>query len=159
MKVFFQDIGVPTKNRAELVDITQDVEGTVRGSEIRNGLCIIHSVHSTTAIIVNENEAGLAKDILKKVQQEYEKGADWLHDKVDDNADAHLASSFIGSTRMFPVREGRSERGTWQNIFLLESDGPRPRRIVVEVLGMRSHEHRASEQARANFSRILTLHS
>jgi secondary thiamine-phosphate synthase enzyme len=136
VKVFFQDIEASTKNRTELVDITQSVEEIVRRSDITNGLCVIHSLHSTTAIIVNENEAGLSRDILKKVQQDYEKGAGWLHDRVDDNADAHLASSFIGPTRMFPVREGRLERGTWQNIFLLESDGPRSRRIVVEVIGI-----------------------
>jgi secondary thiamine-phosphate synthase enzyme len=135
MRFFFQDIQVSTTNRAELVDISRTVEEIVRKSEIKNGVCIIHSVHSTTAIIVNEHEAGLKKDILKKVQEDFPRGAGWLHDNVDDNADAHLASSFIGPTRLFPVRDGRLERGTWQNIFLLESDGPRSRRIVVEIMG------------------------
>jgi secondary thiamine-phosphate synthase enzyme len=73
--------------------------------------------------------------VVKKVQQDYQKGAGRLHDRVDDNADAHPASSLIGSTRIFPVRDGGLERGTWQNIFLLELDGPRSRRIVVEVTG------------------------
>ncbi len=136
MRVFFEDIKASTRNRTELIDITGSVEEIVRKSEVKNGLCIVHSVHSTTAIIVNENETGLAKDILKKVQQDYAKGVGWLHDRVDDNADAHLASSFVGPTRMFPVHEGSLERGTWQNIFLLELDGPRTRKIVVEVMGI-----------------------
>jgi len=84
---------------------------------------------------VNEHEAGLTKDIVRKIQQDFPKGAGWLHDRVDDNADAHLASSFIGPTRIFPVQEGRLIRGAWQNIFLLELDGPRTRRINVEVMG------------------------
>jgi secondary thiamine-phosphate synthase enzyme len=135
MKVFFQDIQTSTRNRTELVDITRSIEEIMRKSDIKNGLCIIHSVHSTTAIIVNEHEAGLTEDIVKKTQQDYPKDVGWLHDRVDDNANAHLASSFIGSTRIFPVRDGRIERGTWQNIFLLELDGPRSRRILVEVMG------------------------
>jgi secondary thiamine-phosphate synthase enzyme len=135
MKVFFEDIHMSTRNRTELVDITRNVEDITRKSGITDGLCIIHTVHSTTAVIVNEHEAGLTKDIVKKVQQDFPKGAGWLHDRVDDNADAHLASSFIGPTRMFPVKNGRLMRGTWQSIFLLELDGPRTRRIIVEVMG------------------------
>ena len=135
MKVFFQDKEVSTKSRTELVDITNFVEETVRKSGVTSGICIVHSVHSTTAIIVNEHEAGLISDIVRKVQQDFPKGAGWLHDKVDDNADAHLASSYIGPTRIFPVRYGRLVRGTWQNIFLLELDGPRTRSIIIEVMG------------------------
>lgn len=135
MKVFFEDISVSTKNRTELIDITRNVEEVMRKSGIRNGLCLIHAVHSTVAIIVNENEHGLTKDIVKKVQEDFPKGAGWLHDMVDDNADAHLASSFISPSRIFPVQDGRLVRGTWQNVFLLELDGPRTRRVSVEVMG------------------------
>jgi secondary thiamine-phosphate synthase enzyme len=135
MRVFFEDIQVSTRNRTDLIDITSSIEDILRKSGIKNGLCIIHSVHSTTAIIVNEHEVGLSRDITKKIQQDYPRGAGWLHDRVDDNADAHLASSFIGATRIFPVREGGLVRGTWQNIFLLELDGPRSRRITTEVMG------------------------
>ena len=135
MKVFFQDRHISTKNRTELVDITDMVEETVGKSGITSGICIVHSVHSTTAIIVNEHEAGLINDIIKKVQHDFPKGAGWLHDRVDDNANAHLASSYIGPTRIFPVRYGRLVRGTWQNIFLLELDGPRTRSIIIEVMG------------------------
>ena len=135
MKVFFEDLHIATRNRTELVDITRSVEEIMQKSAITSGLCIIHTVHSTTAIIVNEYEAGLTKDIVKKIQKDFPKGVGWLHDRVDDNADAHLASSFIGPTRIFPVQESRLIRGTWQNIFLLELDGPRTRRIAVEVMG------------------------
>ena len=135
MKVFFEDIHISTSNRTELVDITRSVEEILRKSGIADGLCVVHSVHSTTAIIVNEHEAGLTQDIVKKIQQDFPKGAGWLHDRVDNNADAHLASSFIGPTKILPVQKGRLLRGTWQNIFILELDGPRTRRITVEVMG------------------------
>jgi secondary thiamine-phosphate synthase enzyme len=86
-------------------------------------------------VIVNEHEAGLVKDIVKKVQQDFPRGAGWLHDRVDNNADAHLASSYIGPTRIFPVREGRLTRGPWQNIFLVELDGFRTRKVIVGIIG------------------------
>lgn len=135
MKVFFEDVDMSTRNRTELVDITKSVEEIMRKSGVTDGLCVIHTVHSATAIIVNENEAGLMKDIVRKIQQDFPRGVGWMHDRIDDNAYAHLASSFIGPTRIFPVKDGKLVRGTWQNIFLLELDGPRTRKITIEVMG------------------------
>lgn len=135
MKVFFDEIDVSTKSRTELVDISSYVEDHVRKSNIKNGFCLAYALHSTVAIIVNEHETGLIQDIINKVEKDFPKGIGWLHDRIDDNADAHLASTFIGPSRVFPVKDGRLVRGTWQNIFLLELDGPRTRKIVLEVLG------------------------
>lgn len=135
MKVLFEEINLSTKSRADLIDITGHVEERVRKSGVKDGLCLLYSPHSTTAIVVNEHESGLMRDILRKAEQEFPRGAGWLHDKVDDNAHAHLGSTFTGSSRIFPVRNGRVLRGTWQEIFLLELDGPRNRRVLIEVLG------------------------
>jgi len=66
MKTFFEEISISTSNRTEVVDITRDVEEITKRSTVTNGPCIIHSVHSTTAIIVNEHEAGLLKDVVKR---------------------------------------------------------------------------------------------
>ena len=136
LKASFKEIELSTRSRVELVDITRQVEEYVREGNVKNGFCLVHSLHSTTAIITNEHEAGLLLDIAKKVQEDFPRGRGWRHDEVDSNAEAHLASSFIGSSRVFPVRNGRLVRGTWQNIFLLEMDGPRSaRRTVIELLG------------------------
>ncbi|MGB9659054.1 MAG: secondary thiamine-phosphate synthase enzyme YjbQ [Nitrososphaerales archaeon] len=135
MKVFFDEIDVSTKSRTELVDISSYVEDHVRKSNIKNGFCLAYALHSTVAIIVNEHETGLIQDIINRIEKDFPKGKGWLHDRIDDNADAHLASTFIGPSRLFPVKGGRLVRGTWQNIFLLELDGPRTRKIVLEVLG------------------------
>lgn len=136
MKVYFKEIIVSTKRNLELVDITREVEKCVSQSGIKNGMCLVYAPHATAAIIANEHESGLMDDILSKVREEYPKDGKWRHNIIDDNAAAHLASAFIASSRIFPVREGRLIRGTWQNIFLLELDGPRSyRRIIVEVMG------------------------
>lgn len=135
MKVFFHEFTVRTRNRFEIVDITREVEEAVRKSGIRNGICVIHAPHATAAIIANEYEPRIVEDYLTKLREEFRPDAPWKHNVIDDNAHAHLASAFIGATRIFPVRDGELVRGTWQNIMLVEMDGPRLRRIVVEVLG------------------------
>jgi secondary thiamine-phosphate synthase enzyme len=118
------------------VDISVDVSNFVEECKIESGICLVNSPHSTTAIIVNEHESGLMEDILKKVREEFPREAGWHHDRVDDNADAHLASVFLGHSKTFPIKNGRPERGTWQNIFFLELDGPRSRRVLFEAIGV-----------------------
>lgn len=136
MKVYFKDLTLRTSRRLELVDITGDVEEAVRESGVRNGLCLVFAPHATAAVVANEHEHGLMSDMLRKIGEDYPADGSWEHNRIDDNAAAHLASAFIGSGRLFPVRDGRLVRGTWQNIFLVELDGPRSsRRVVVEVMG------------------------
>jgi len=136
MKNFAKTLTVSTKEKYQLIDITRSVEQAVSESKVEEGLCLIHASHATAAIICNENESGLVSDILRKVKEIFPPGAGYLHDRIDDNASSHIASALIGASRAFPVQSGRLVRGTWQNIFLLELDGPRTRRIVnVHVIG------------------------
>ena len=135
MKICFSEFTVSTKNRFELVDITWQVEQAVSSSNVKDGICLVYAPHATASIIANEHEAGLLRDILSKVRELFPEGGRYLHNRIDDNAHAHLASAFIGSSRIFPVKGGRLVRGTWQNVLLVEADGPRTRRIIVEVLG------------------------
>lgn len=136
MNVYFRELSFSTRKRRELIDITNQVEKIVDESSIRNGICLVYAPHATIAIVVNEREAGLMSDIMTKIERDFSSGIGWLHDKIDDNADAHLASAFIGSSRIFPVINGKLIRGTWQNIFVLELDGPRSiRKVIVEIIG------------------------
>jgi len=76
------------------------------------------------------------EDILTKIKEFVEPDRRWNHNLIDDNAHAHIGSAIIGADRVFPVRNGELIRGTWQNIFLVELDGPRrERKVIVEVLG------------------------
>jgi secondary thiamine-phosphate synthase enzyme len=136
LKAHFKEISLSTSKRLDLVDITEEVSSFVQECKIESGICLVTSLHSTSAIVVNEHESGLMEDILRKVREEFPRGAGWHHDRVDDNADAHLASVFLGHSKTFPVRDGRLERGMWQNIFFLELDGPRTRRVLFEVMGV-----------------------
>jgi secondary thiamine-phosphate synthase enzyme len=95
LKTSLKEITVSTKRRIQLIDITGQVEALVRSAGVTNGICLVSSIHSTTAVVINENEEGLLNDIIRKVSEEFPQDADWSHDRVDDNADAHLASTFI----------------------------------------------------------------
>ena len=127
---------ISTTKRFELVDITSYVEEAVRKSGIKNGICLVFAPHATAAIIANEKEPGLMNDIITFLKELVKPERDWKHNIIDDNAHAHIGSAIIGSERVFPVVNGELVRGTWQNIFLVEMDGPRSaRNILIVVVG------------------------
>ncbi len=134
MKVLLKEINISTKDRTEIVDVTEQIENYVRDSGVENGICLVSTLHSTTAVVINENERGLVRDIIRKVKEDFPRGTGWDHDRIDDNADAHLASTFMGNSRMLPIKDNRLVRGTWQNIFLLKFDGPRSRRLIIKII-------------------------
>ena len=108
----------------------------VRDCDIRDGLLTISVPHATAAVIVNENERGLLHDFLSKLEILFPQSADYAHNRVDDNADAHLVAMFLGHSKSFPIMNHQLVRGTWQNIFLVELDGPRSHREVhVSIIG------------------------
>ncbi|HIP66457.1 MAG TPA: YjbQ family protein [Pyrodictium sp.] len=135
MKIYFSEFEVVTSSRLEIIDITKMVEEVVAKSGVRNGICVVHLPHATAALMLNEAETRLWHDYLRLVKDVFKPDGDWQHNIIDSNAHAHLASGFIGQTRILPIKDGQLVRGTWQNILLLELDGPRHRRVVVEVLG------------------------
>ncbi|MEM0092955.1 MAG: secondary thiamine-phosphate synthase enzyme YjbQ [Thermofilum sp.] len=136
MRTHVKVLELRTSERFQLVDITRDVEKVVQESEVKNGICVVHAPHATAAVILNEHESGLIRDILNKLRELFPPDAEYMHNRIDDNAHAHIASALLGSSKVLPVVNSRLVRGTWQNIFLVELDGPRNRReVVVQVLG------------------------
>jgi len=127
------EISVPTQNRYQLVDITNQVEKVVAKSKIKNGLCLVFVAHSTAAVILTENESGLKNDWLKILKKLVE-GEDFEHNRIDDNADSHILSGLLGQGKVLPIENGRIVRGTWQQIFLVELDGPRTRRVNIKIV-------------------------
>ena len=136
MKVHQDEFEIRTSKRTDLIDITSEVENSVRKSKVKNGFCNVFVPHATAAVILNENEDGMVEDILNKIKKEFPSGAGYKHDRIDDNADSHLASSFLGQSKIMPIKENRLLRGTWQQIFVVELDGPRnSRKVIVTIIG------------------------
>ena len=121
---------VSSSARQQLIDITREVVRFVEDSGISDGILMVSVPHATAAVIANENERGLLSDILTRIREVFPQSSDYLHNRIDDNADAHLAATFLGHSRSFPIENNQLVRGTWQNIFVVELDGPRSRREV-----------------------------
>lgn len=127
-----KEISISTSKRYELIDITREVGEIVKQSKTKEGLCLIFVPHSTAAIILTENESGLKNDWLKILKKLVERET-FEHDRIDNNADSHLLSGLLGQGKTLPVKNGSLVRGTWQNIFLVELDGPRSRKVVIKT--------------------------
>jgi secondary thiamine-phosphate synthase enzyme len=127
-------IAVSTKESTELIDITHEVQALVSQNHVESGICVVSTRHTTTGIIINENEAGLKSDILNLLDRLVPRGKGYLHDRIDHNAHAHLRAMLLGSSVTIPIEHGSLALGTWQSIFLVECDGPRRREVAVAVL-------------------------
>ena len=124
---------VHTRQTQEMVDITAQVGEVVRRAGIATGLCVVYVPHATAAIVINENaDPNVCQDILDALGRMVPKGV-WRHDRVDNNAAAHIKATILGPSETVPVRDGSLQLGTWQSLMLVEFDGPRERTLIVEV--------------------------
>jgi secondary thiamine-phosphate synthase enzyme len=135
MKVFQEEFEIKSSRRTQVLDITEKIKKIVEKSKIKNGLCLIFTPHATAGLILEEAESGLIEDIENAIQKMFPKGAGYEHDRIDDNTDSHLASGFIGQSRIYPIKNSEIVRGIWQRALFLELDGPRNREIVVTIIG------------------------
>ncbi len=135
MSAFVKEFTISTQNHTEVCDITQEINEIVADSGVENGLCLVFTPHATAAIAANENDdPNIGTDLQKALTDAIPDHAGWLHDRVDNNAAAHIKATIVGPSETFPVIDGRLLLGTWQNVFYCEFDGPRStRRVVVSV--------------------------
>jgi len=126
-----EKIRVSSQKKYELIDITEQVQNVA--SKVGDGTIVVFAPHATGSIVICEDEPGLKNDLIEFVKNLFEKKG-YKHDTIDDNAHAHLISSFLGCDKTIPVEKGRLALGTWQSILFLESDGPRERTVYVKTL-------------------------
>jgi secondary thiamine-phosphate synthase enzyme len=126
---------VETVEAKQCVDITARVETIVERSGVTDGFCLVMVLHSTAAIVVNENDdPNIGVDVLTALDRAVPDHAGWLHDRVDDNAHSHIKASILGPSELIPVRGGELLLGRWQGVMLFEFDGPRKRQISVSLM-------------------------
>jgi secondary thiamine-phosphate synthase enzyme len=125
---------IKTRKEQEIVDITEKVKEIVRRSKVKEGLVCVYTPHATAAIIINENwDPNVCLDFIDALNKLVPKGI-WRHDKVDGNGDAHIKAALVGPSEALIVKNGDLVLGQWQNIMLVDFDGPRVRRVIVEIL-------------------------
>ena len=111
----------------EIIDITSRINEEI---DIDEGIANVFSRHSTSAIVVNENESGLLADLELMLNDLVSDKYSWQHDRIDNNAKSHLRSFLLSSSETIPISGGKLDLGTWQSVFFIELDGPRKNRTI-----------------------------
>ena len=125
-----------TTEKQELIDVTDDVKKIVEKSGLNEGTCLVYVPHSTAAIIINENwDPGVCEDVLSSLSRMVPKTVDYKHDKVDGNAAAHVKSALLGPSETLAFVDKKLVLGRWQAVMFCEFDGPRTRRVIVQLTG------------------------
>ena len=123
-----------TKERKELLNITDHLEALVEKSGISDGFCLVSAMHITAGIWVNDNEPGLWQDLQTWLEELAPAKPDYLHHKTgEDNADAHLKRTLLHHQTILPITEGKLDLGPWEQVFYAEFDGQRRKRVVVKI--------------------------
>lgn len=135
MKSFTDYLFFETKQRRELINITEALAERVRRSQIQEGFCLISAMHITAAIWVNDEEAGLKEDLLDWVEK-LAPVSDYRHHRTgEDNGDAHLKRSLLHHQAILPVTKGKLDLGPWEQVFYAEFDGKRRKKAVIKIIG------------------------
>jgi len=125
-----------TKQRREIIRITDEVAGIVKASGVKDGMVLVSAMHITAAVYVNDWEGGLIQDIQDWVEQLAPSGLNYRHHQTgEDNGDAHLKRLLLGHQVLLPITGGKLDLGPWEQVFYAEFDGQRRKRLVVKVMG------------------------
>ncbi len=125
--IVHSDFKLNTNKKFQIIDITSKINEL---TAIEDGIVNIFSKHSTSAIVVNENEKGLLEDFEFMLENLIDDEYSWQHDRIDNNATSHLKSFLLSSSETLPVKNSKLDLGTWQSVFFVELDGPRSSRTV-----------------------------
>ncbi len=129
-----RELIIRTRQREEFIDITDRIHSAVRESGVTAGIVLIQSPHTTLAVTANENaDPDVVRDALAHLATMVPRSSAFRHREC--NSDSHIKVSIVGPSLALVVEQGRMQLGTWQGIFACEFDGPRERRLWVQVVG------------------------
>lgn len=125
---------VSSRQQVELLEITEAVVQSIRQQNISTGIAVVYTPHTTAGITINENaDPDVARDLVMELNKiiPFEDG--YRH--AEGNSAAHLKSSLVGASETLLIENGRPVLGTWQGIYFCEFDGPRNRKVHIQVMG------------------------
>lgn len=145
MPSFYQEITISTEQSFDVIDITKHVNAVVQDAGIKEGILTISSLHTTCALSVNENEERLVDDIrnfflsIAPPERPYKHNDLHLRAGIPpdepENAHSHLIAMMVGNGEVVSIHEGKLVLGQYQSVLLLELDGPRNRKLAVQIIG------------------------
>jgi len=137
MTTYTEHFTLQTDKRREIINITPRVQAAVEKSGITDGIVMISPLHSNASVFINDDEPGLLQDIDEWLQKLAPHRDDYRHGaKHESNASVHLQGLILPGQTMVAVTGGKLELGAWRQIFYVEVDGGRPKRVVLKVVGV-----------------------
>jgi len=126
-------ITVATDQKTQVIDVTAQCQSMI--GDVKDGIAVFHLMHTTAGLILCEDDADLREDLVKVADN-------WLRDlrpyrharRSNPNAEAHILSAFAGASLTIPIVNGELALGVWQNILLLELDGPKQRTVTCMTI-------------------------
>jgi len=126
-------LSVKTRSKTEFVDVTAQIQEAVHASGVERGLCLVYVPHTTGAVTINESaDPSVKEDILMILNRLVPWQAEYRH--LEGNSPAHVKATLVGASETIPIEGGRLALGTWQGVFFCEFDGPRTRKLRVDIL-------------------------
>ena len=138
MKSYRKEVWLNVPERRGFINITPQVAECVQASGVKEGLCLVNSMHITASVYINDNESGLLADYDEWLEElaPHAPISRYRHNRTgEDNGDAHLKRQIMGREVVVAITDGRLDFGTWEQIFYGEFDGRRRKRILVKIIG------------------------
>lgn len=147
MNIKNHTIDIKSSEGMDFIDVTDKINDALKQHSVTKGIVNIQSLHTTMAIIVNENEPLLIQDIKNMLERLASSKAEYNHDNFDirtvnvcddeyDNGHSHCKAIHLPPAQLFNVEDGGLQLGTWQRVFALELDRARPRKIALQIIGV-----------------------
>jgi secondary thiamine-phosphate synthase enzyme len=138
MAVHTGQLRFSTEGDGDVIDLTEGVQSVLDSAGVENGIVSLFVPGSTAAVTAMEYEPGGVQDLRAALDRLVPAEGDYAHNRLnhDTNSHAHIRAAIVGPSETVPVRDGRLELGTWQQLVLVDfDDRPRQRSVVVQVIG------------------------
>lgn len=136
MKTYTEYLTIISNKEKEIINITDKIEQALKKSKVKEGLCLVNTMHITSSVFINDDESGLHKDFLDWLEKIAPDKKEYFHHNTgEDNADAHLKRTIMGREVVIAITEGELDFGPWESIFYGEFDGKRPKKVLIKIIG------------------------
>jgi secondary thiamine-phosphate synthase enzyme len=127
-----EKFAVNSSQQTQIIDITSQVQSIVSRNDVEEGICHVFVPHTTAGITINENaDPDVKADMLKEINKIIPYEDNYRH--LEGNSAAHIKASLFGNSQAIIIENSKLQLGTWQGVFFCEFDGPRSRKVWVNL--------------------------
>jgi secondary thiamine-phosphate synthase enzyme len=135
MRIWNETLTLETKNKIEVIKLRPQIQAAVTKAGIADGLVVVNALHGNTGVYVNLEDDGFQKDVLAWLEKLAPEGDGYQLAKHESNAGAYLKGILLGQQACLSVEGGKLALGPFQEVFYVDFDGQRPKRVLVKILG------------------------